>query len=97
MPLEETSKEYTSISTTTSHYQFKCLCFGLKNAAAAVQREMQEVLKAFPCKQVVVYIDNTLIMSHSFEEHLSLVDCVPGTFKQYGASGSRRVYHSWDM
>ena len=43
-----------------------------------------KVLKAFPCKQVVVYIDDILIMSRSFEDHQSLVDSVLRTFKQYG-------------
>ena len=81
--MEETSKEYTAFSTTRSHYQFKRLSFGLKNAPAAFQREMQEVLKAFPCKQVVVYIDDILIMSRSFEEHLSLVDSCCGKTINY--------------
>jgi hypothetical protein len=84
IPLEESSKELTAFSTTKNHYQFKRLSFGLKNAPAAFQREMQEILRAFPSRQVIVYIDDILIMSRSFEEHLELIDRVLGTFENYG-------------
>ena len=84
VPLEPESMEYTAFSTATNHYEFCRLPFGLKNAPGAFQREMQEVLREFNRKQVVVYIDDILIMSHSFEEHLSLVSEVLGTLIQYG-------------
>ena len=63
IPLEESSREVTAFSTMKMHYQFKRLSFGLKNAPAAFQREMQEILRLFPSKQVIIYIDNILIMS----------------------------------
>ena len=83
IPLEEASRELTAFSTQRSHYQSKSLCFGLKNAPAAFQREMQQVLKEFHEKQVLVYIDDILIMSSSFEEHLSLVGKVLETLRRY--------------
>jgi hypothetical protein len=43
------------------------LSFGLKNAPSAFQRGMQDVLRKFPWKKVVVYIDDILIMESSFE------------------------------
>ena len=73
MPVEERSREYTAFSTPHGHWQFKRLPFGLKNAPSAFQREMQEVLRGFSWKKVLVYIDDILIMSDSFEEHLDLV------------------------
>lgn len=84
VPLHDESKELTAFSTTRNHYQFKRLSFGLKNAPAAFQREMQTILRGFPVKNVVVYIDDILIMAGSFEEHLQLVGRVLETLRRYG-------------
>ena len=37
---------------------------------------MQEILSEFNNKQVIVYIDDILILSQSFQEHLQLVEKV---------------------
>jgi hypothetical protein len=84
IPLAKSSQEYTAFSTSRSHYQFKRLSFGLKNAPAAFQREMQEILKGYLGKQVLVYIDDILIMSRTLEEHLDLVSSVLHTLGEYG-------------
>ena len=84
VPLDPETAECTAFSTPRNHYQFRRLCFGLKNAPAAFQREMQEVLRDFDSKQVIVYIDDILILGRSFEEHLQLVERVLSTLRQYG-------------
>lgn len=84
LPLEESCRELTAFSTPRNHWQFKRLSFGLKNAPAAFQREMQHILSGFPRRQVVVYIDDVLIMSSSFEEHVVLVSKVLSTLINYG-------------
>ena len=83
VPLDPDSAECTAFSTTKNHYQFKRLSFGLKNAPGAFQREMQEVLREFNTKQVIVYIDDILIMSRNFDEHLNLVSKVLATLARY--------------
>jgi hypothetical protein len=45
---------------------------------------MQAILSEFPWRRVVVYIDDILIMSETFEEHLELVERVLGTLDEYG-------------
>jgi predicted aspartyl protease len=84
VPLHPDSAEYTAFSTQKNHYQFRRLSFGLKNAPGAFQREMQEVLSEFNSKQVLVYIDDILIMAHTFDEHLDLVTKVLATLNHYG-------------
>ena len=84
VPLAESSQEYTAFSTTRNHYQFKRLSFGLKNAPAAFQRQMQEILQGYLGKQVIVYIDDILIMSRTFDEHMELVGAVLETLSRYG-------------
>ena len=84
MPVEETSREFTAFSTPRHHWQFKRLPFGLKNAPAAFQREMQAVLSGFSWKKVLVYIDDILIVEDSFEKHLDLVKKVLDTLNRHG-------------
>jgi hypothetical protein len=52
------------------------LSFGLSNAPAAFQREIQAVLSTFPSNKVIAYIDDILNMGNSFKEHLNLVSKV---------------------
>ena len=73
IPIDDDSKELTAFSTPRSHWQFKRLSFGLRNAPSAFQREVQAVLSSFPSNKVIAYLDDILIMSASFEEHLQLV------------------------
>ena len=84
LPLDESSREFTAFSTPRAHWQFKRLSFGLKNAPSAFQREMQSILSQFPWRKVIVYIDDVLIMSETFEEHIELVEKVISTLSSYG-------------
>ena len=84
VPIEAESRQYTAFSTSKNHWQFKRLAFGLCNAPATFQREIQSVLNSFPSNKVVAYLDDILIMSHSFEEHLELVSKVLNTLNSYG-------------
>ena len=84
LPLAEESKEYTAFSTAQGHWQFKRLSFGLKNAPAVFQREMQRVLREFPKSLVIIYIDDILILGRTFEEHLKLVARVLAVLKNHG-------------
>ena len=50
--------------------------FGMKNAPAVFQREMQRVLKDRLYQGVMVFIDDILIYSKTAEEHAELVEWV---------------------
>ncbi|KAJ9517295.1 hypothetical protein QJQ45_009191 [Haematococcus lacustris] len=60
----------TAFLTPVGQFQFKVLCFGLTNAPATFQRVMNTVFKPLINKSVLVYIDDTLVMSNTPEEHL---------------------------
>ena len=84
VPVDEDSRHYTAFSTQKNHWQFKRLSFGLRNAPAAFQREIQAVLSSFPSNKVIAYLDDILIMGTSFSEHVQLVGKVLQTLKTYG-------------
>jgi len=82
--LDEDSRKYTAFSTSHDHYQFKRVSFGLKNSGIAFQRSMQQILSDFPNKNVIVYIDDILVMTKTFDEHLILVRKILTTLKNNG-------------
>lgn len=81
--LDEESKQCTSFSTTQNQYQFKRLPFGLKNAGIAFQKYMQQILSSVSSNKVIIYIDDILILSSTFGEHLDLVQKVLRTLAKY--------------
>ena len=65
----------TAFSTLLGLFEFRVLAFGLTNAPAAFQREMNKVFQGLDF--VIVYLDDILVFSKSAEEHdLHLRKCV---------------------
>jgi len=84
VPIAEESRKYTAFSTVDQHYQFKRLSFGLRNSGVAFQKTMQQILSPFSSSNIIIYIDDILLMTESFEEHISLMSKVLTTLSLYG-------------
>ena len=73
LPIEEQDRQKTAFSVPRGKHQFLRMPFGLKNAQATFQRNMDmliEECKKRGAKGVDVYVDNCIIMSQTFEDHI---------------------------
>ncbi|KAL7304189.1 hypothetical protein TKK_0003386 [Trichogramma kaykai] len=72
IPMDTKSKEYTAFTTPTGGtYQFRFMPFGLKGAGSTFQKLMsQVVLTGYLNKFCLVYLDDIVVYSRSWEDHL---------------------------
>ncbi|KAL7735177.1 hypothetical protein ACLKA6_014893 [Drosophila palustris] len=75
--LDPKSREYTAFTIPGRPlYQFRMMPFGLCNAAQRLCRLMDRVIPQALGNKVFVYLDDLLIISKTFEEHMELVSKV---------------------
>lgn len=68
----EADKRKTAFSTMNGHYEWNVMPFGLKNAPIVFQRVISNLLQKHKMHKFAVnYIDDIIIFSKSFEEHLA--------------------------
>ena len=74
MALEEEAKKKTAFISRKGLYQFEVLPFGLSNAVAFFQREMENILEGLT--NAKPYLDDIMIHSPTFDGHLTDIEDV---------------------
>ena len=71
IPLRIRDRPKTGFVTQEGHYQWTCLPFGLKTAPAIFQRILRSIIKKYGLSGFAVnYIDDILIFSRTFSDHI---------------------------
>lgn len=77
IPLRIEDRKKTGFVTQDGHFQWTCLPFGLKTSPAIFQRILSNILRKYNLKEFTEnYIDDILIFSKSFQEHIEHIEKV---------------------
>uniref|UniRef100_A0A3B5QSD1 ribonuclease H n=1 Tax=Xiphophorus maculatus TaxID=8083 RepID=A0A3B5QSD1_XIPMA len=86
VPIAEQAKPKTAFISHCGLFQFKVLPFGLCNAPATFHRLMNNVLAGLIYKSCAVYLDDIVVASPTFEQHLHDLEEVFNRLKSAGLS-----------
>jgi hypothetical protein len=70
VPMAKEDQEKTAFKCKFGLYEFTVMPFGLTNAPATFQRLMDKVLETVKSKFADVYMDDIIVYSQTFQEHL---------------------------
>ncbi len=70
IPLNPNDKEKTAFSTGTGLYQFRMMPMGISNAPPSFQRLMELVLRGLHWSVCLIYLDDIIVYSADFPQHL---------------------------
>lgn len=85
IPLRIEDRQKTGFVTQDGHFQWTCLPFGLKTAPAVFQRILSNILRKHDLKGFSEnFIDDILIFSKSFNEHIEHIEKVIKTIVNEG-------------
>lgn len=82
--LDEESRPLTAFITPWGLFEWVRIPFGLSSAPAEFQRSMEHCLADLRDTICLPYLDDNLVHSHSFEEHLEHIRLVLQCYKKHG-------------
>ena len=71
VPLSKESRKYTASSVGSKHFQYRRLPYGLKNNTSIFQSMMNLLLGEMQYKRAMVYVDDCLLFSKTFSDHIT--------------------------
>lgn len=84
IPIAEESRHKTAFVTPDGQYEYNRMPFGLANAPAVFQRAIHKILSKSKAGYVIIYMDDILIPSKTFEEGLQRLEEVLTLIREAG-------------
>ena len=70
IPVKEEDKAKTAFVSKSGLYEFEFMAFGLVNAPSTFERCMETILRGLQWKTCLIYLDDIIVFSKTFEEHV---------------------------
>lgn len=86
LEVQEEEREKTAFRCHLGLWQFRRMPFGLRNGPSIFQRLMQGILAPYLWLFALVYIDDIVVFSKLWEEHLNHLDVVLGAIAKTGVT-----------
>jgi len=83
IPMYDRDVGKTTFITEASNYCYQVMPFGLKNAGATYQRLMDRVFRDQVGRNVEVYVDDMVVKSATFDQHLTDLEEVFGRLRKF--------------
>ena len=83
LPLHPDTKHKSSFITQQGQYQWNRMPFGLSNATTTFQMTMSKVFGDLIFKSVLIYVDDIIVYSSSFDQHLKDLEQVFDRLRQH--------------
>lgn len=80
--VDDQDREKTAFVTPDGLYQFKVMPFGLCNAPATFERMMDSLLRGIKWSICLCYLDDVIVFSTTFENHLTRLSTVLDVFRR---------------
>jgi len=74
--MTEEAQQKSAFVTQSGLYQFKCMPFGLCNAPSTFERLMEQVLAGLQWQICLVYLDDVIVYSQNFAEHVERLEVI---------------------
>ena len=84
IPVAPEDRAKTAFTTKEGLFEFVSMPFGLRNAPATLQRFVNTLLQDLIGKCCVIYLDDCLVYSRTFEDHLTHLKLVLERFRAVG-------------
>lgn len=83
VPMDEKDKEKTAFCTPFGLFEFNRMPFGLCNAPSTFQRLMERIFGDKRFHSLLLYLDDIVVFSTSFHQHLERLEMVLGRLQQH--------------
>ncbi|XP_064470070.1 uncharacterized protein LOC135384814 [Ornithodoros turicata] len=93
IPMADSDIEKTAFTTPDGLYEFKVMPFGLTNAPATFERLMDTVLRGLRWHVCLCYLDDVIVYSQTFPQHLDRLRAVFDCFAAAGLQLNHKKCH----